>query len=149
MFICEEDHNKLGLKGFHLFRDWGPCEICHKTTNTADCDCSVVKAEVDVRGSTVNKYVGRLNPDTGNPEILRDDKVLAVGSYEGFAFLRGTKNQACIVIGVYWEGLVPHEWIGVPLTVTLPMSEDEVLAELHRRDEARKAAKKAAKAVKK
>jgi len=58
-----------------------------------------------------NRYSARLNPDTGNPEILHDGHVVAKGSYEGFAYYP-TGGTTLVVFGAYWEGSVPPCLIG-------------------------------------
>lgn len=35
MFICDKCHGDDG----HLFKSYGPCEVCGKTAECSDCHC--------------------------------------------------------------------------------------------------------------
>ena len=71
---------------------------------------------------------GRINKETGNPEIYREEfpghpeEILSKGDYRGFAFYVSTTGveRTLIVIGHYYEGTIPSEFIGTLLQLKLP-----------------------------
>jgi len=70
-----------------------------------------------------NTFTGRLNPDSGNPELLYTDgkgnsEVVADNCYESFAFYDNGDGSKYIVFSSYFEGLIPRDLIGVALKVT-------------------------------
>ncbi len=82
---------------------------------------------------TEPKFIGRLNPDTGNPELVyvtpkfehnqnadrqELEKVVATGSYRGFAFYDNGDDSKYVVFSPYFEGLLPSYLIGVALKLT-------------------------------
>jgi hypothetical protein len=59
---------------------------------------------------------GRMNPNTGNPEILIDGEVVDTSIYQGIAAVV-VNGILYIVITNYFEGKIPSEYIGVLLKV--------------------------------
>ena len=59
---------------------------------------------------------GRLNPETGNPEILDDEKVVATSTYQAPAILLTQDDELdYIVFSPYFEGALPLKLIGKAL----------------------------------
>ena len=54
---------------------------------------------------------GRINKDTGNPEILVGGNVVAKGRYEGIAVAEDI-HGVFVVFGDYWAGFLPSEYLG-------------------------------------
>lgn len=82
---------------------------------------------------TEPKFVGRLNPDTGNPELVyvtprfehnrkaerhELEEVVATGNYHDFAFYDNGDESKYVVFGSYFEGKLPLSLIGVALKLT-------------------------------
>ena len=78
----------------------------------------------------IPKFTGRLNPDTGNPELIEHtprfkhnqnatrhelEEVVATGSYHDFAFYDSGDDGAYVVFSPYFEGKLPSDLIGVAL----------------------------------
>ena len=55
---------------------------------------------------------GRMNEDTGNPEILVGGNVVAKGRYEGIAIAEDIHGRVFVVFGDYWAGFLPTEYLG-------------------------------------
>jgi len=79
---------------------------------------------------TEPKFIGRLNPDTGNPELVRitpkfehnrnadRHELVATGGYHDFAFYDNGDDGSYVVFSPYFEGLIPPNLIGVALKLT-------------------------------
>jgi len=70
-----------------------------------------------------NVFTGRYNPERGNPELLYTDgegnsKVVAGGSYRGFAFYDNDDGSKYVVFSSYFEGILPHDLVNVALKLT-------------------------------
>lgn len=79
---------------------------------------------------TEPKFIGKLNADTGNPELVKiipkfkhnqnadRHELVATGGYHDFAFYDSEDNGdsgAYVVFGPYFEGKLPSRLIGVAL----------------------------------
>jgi len=82
---------------------------------------------------TEPKFTGRLNSDTGNPELVKHtprfehnrnadrhelEEVVATGGYHGFAYYVNGDDDRYVVFSPYFEGKLPPSLIGVALKLT-------------------------------
>ena len=79
---------------------------------------------------TEPKFIGRLNPSTDNPELVKvtpkfehnqnadRHELVATSSYHSFAYYDNGDDGKYVVFSPYFEGMLPPSLIGVALKLT-------------------------------